>query len=46
MKRFFGILLLSCICMLLGLSVKWSRANDISLVSEMADAEISPICYE
>ena len=33
MKKVFGILLLSCVCMLLGLSVKWSRSRNVSLVN-------------
>ena len=41
MKKVFGILVLSCMCILLGLSVRWSRAKDISLVSA---SEITDIC--
>ncbi len=33
MKKVLGILLLSCICILLGLSVKWGREQRVSLVS-------------
>ena len=32
MKKIFGILALSCICILLGLSVKWGRDKALSLV--------------
>ena len=31
MKKVFGILIISCICLLLGLSVKWSKERNISL---------------
>lgn len=40
MKKILGILLLSCVCILLGLSVKWSREENISLVSLDNNAEI------
>ena len=33
MKKVFGILVLSCICILLGLSVKWSKEKNISLAA-------------
>ena len=39
MKKVLGILLLSCICILLGLSVKWSRDRNISLVSYCYNCE-------
>ena len=39
MKKVLGILLLSCICMLLGLSVKWSRDKDVSLVCSCVERE-------
>lgn len=32
MKKVFGILVISCICILLGLSVRWSRERGVSLV--------------
>lgn len=32
MKKVFGILVISCICILLGLSVRWGRERGISLV--------------
>ncbi len=32
MKKVLGILMLSCICILLGLSVRWSKEKGISLV--------------
>lgn len=33
MKKVFGILVISCICILLGLSVRWSKEKGLSLVS-------------
>ena len=33
MKKVLGILSVSCLCILLGLSVKWSREENITLVS-------------
>ena len=33
MKKVFGIFLFSCMCILLGLSVKWSREERLTLVS-------------
>lgn len=41
MKKVFGILVLSVVCILLGLSVKWSREKDLSLVSAKLNTEIS-----
>jgi len=41
MKKVLGILLLSCICILLGLSVKWSKDTNISLVTTQNKADIS-----
>ena len=32
MKRVIGILVVSCICILLGLSVKWNKEKGFSLV--------------
>ncbi len=32
MKRVIGILVVSCICILLGLSVKWNKEKGLSLV--------------
>lgn len=32
MKKVFGILMVACICIALGLSVKWSRDRNVSLV--------------
>ena len=40
MKKILGILLLSCVCILLGLSVRWSREKNISLVSLDNNTEI------
>ena len=31
MKKVFGILIISCICMLLGLSIRWGRERNVSL---------------
>ena len=31
MKKIFGILIISCICMLLGLSIRWSKERNVSL---------------
>lgn len=40
MKKVFGILIISCICMLLGLSIKWSRERNVSLaVASRIDGE-------
>ena len=41
MKKIFGILMVTCICIALGLSVRWSRDSDISLVSERAAYRLS-----
>ena len=41
MKKIFGILLLSCVCILLGLSVKWGRESKLTLVSTY---DISGMC--
>lgn len=41
MKKIIGILALSCICILLGLSVKWSKEKDISLVDPLNKSEIT-----
>ena len=41
MKKVLGILVLSCICILLGLSVKWSREKDISLIDPLDKTEIA-----
>ena len=39
MKKVLGILLISCICILLGLSVKWSIERNLSLVSSIEFCE-------
>ena len=39
MKKVLGILLISCICLLLGLSVRWSKEKNISLVSRIEFSE-------
>ena len=41
MKKIIGILALSCICILLGLSVKWSKEKDISLIDPLNKSEIT-----
>lgn len=46
MKKVFGILLLSFICIALGLSVRWSREQGISLVTAADGADIALVCYE
>ena len=40
MKKVLGILGLSCACILLGLSIKWSIAENITLVSAVANGDI------
>ena len=40
MKKILAILALSCICILLGLSVKWNKDRDVSLVSVACEEEI------
>ena len=40
MKKVLGILGLSCACILLGLSIKWSIAENISLISAMVNTDI------
>ena len=35
MKKVVGILVISCICIMLGLSVKWSKEKNLSLVDPM-----------
>ena len=39
MKKVLGILLLSCICILLGLSVRWNKDRDVSLVTSFAEGD-------
>ena len=43
MKKVLGILGLSCVCILLGLSIKWSIAEDVSLVSAASNMIICRI---
>ena len=40
MKKVLGILGLSSVCILLGLSIKWSVAENISLVSAASNIKI------
>ena len=40
MKKVLGILGLCCVCILLGLSIKWSIAENISLVSAASNVSI------
>ena len=46
MKKVLGILLLSCICIALGLSVRWSRERGVTLVVAIDTADNRVICYE
>ena len=41
MKKVLGILLVSCICLVLGLSVKWSREHNMSLATTGTNADTS-----
>ena len=41
MKRVLGILVLSCICLILGLSVRWFRENDMTLITTQNITDIS-----
>ena len=43
MKKVLGILLLSVVCILLGLSVGWSREQDVTLVSACESNPISVV---
>lgn len=43
MKKVFGILMVACICIALGLSVRWGRECDVSLVGDRA-VFLLPIC--
>ena len=45
MKKILGILVLASVCMLLGLSVRWSREQDVTLVSDVYTDEITALCY-
>lgn len=45
MKKILGILVLASVCMLLGLSVRWSREQDVTLVSGVYTDEITALCY-
>ena len=42
MKKVIGVILLSCVCILLGLSVKWSVVENISLVSNGQNPALYP----
>lgn len=33
MRKIIGIFMLACICLILGLSVRWGREADVSLAS-------------
>ena len=46
MKRVIGILIVSCICILLGLSVKYNKEKGISLVGDANVLELSYKCNE
>ena len=41
MKKLLGILLLSCVCILLGLSVRWNRDKNLSLVSPSENSTLA-----
>ncbi len=41
MKKVVGILVISCICIMLGLSVKWGREKDLSLVDPLNKLELA-----
>ena len=43
MKKVFGILIISCICLVLGLSIKWSKERDISLAVSTNNNELEGI---
>lgn len=43
MKKVLGILLLSFVCILLGLSVRWSREQNVTLVSAYENDGISGV---
>lgn len=45
-KKVLGILVLTSFCILLGLSVGWSRERDVSLVSVYAAEEKRTLCYQ
>ena len=40
MKKVIGMLMIVCICFLLGLSVRWGRERDVSLVSYFSSEEV------
>ena len=40
MKRVIATLVVSCICILLGLSVKWNKEKGISLVGYVEKSEL------
>lgn len=46
MKKILGIVALAGVCMLLGLSVRWSRERDLTLVLGRQGGEIAVFCYE
>ena len=43
MKKVFGILIVSCICLLLGLSIKWSKERNISLAISANNVELDGV---
>ena len=43
MKKVFGILIISCICLVLGLSIKWSKERNISLAVSTNNKELEGV---
>ena len=43
MKKILGILVLASVCILLGLSVEWSKERNVTLVSAEQGEEISAV---
>ena len=46
MKKVIGILVLTSFCILLGLSVDWSRERDVTLVGAYSAEEKCTLCYQ
>ena len=46
MKKILGIVALAAVCMLLGLSVRWSKERDLTLVLSEHSGETVVFCYE
>ena len=43
MKKVFGILMVACICLVLGISVRWYRDMDVSLVTSDISRECGSV---